>query len=580
MKRFACVYVWLLCLVLSIAAQEKVVKLKIVQTSDVHGNYYPYNFITRKDWQGSLARIYAFVEKEREQYKENLILLDNGDILQGQPTAYYYNYIDTVSPHLCAEMMNYMKYDAGNMGNHDVETGRAVFDRWINTCDFLVLGANIIDISTGEPHLPPYKVMERDGVKIVILGMITPAIPAWLSENLWKGLRFDDMEETAHKWMKIIREKENPDLMIGLFHAGQEAFKMSGKYNENASLSVAKNVPGFDIVLMGHDHARECKKVMNVAGDSVLVIDPASNGIVLSNIDVTLKLKDGKVRSKDIKGVLTETKDYGISEDFMKNFAPQYDTVRNFVSKKIGTFTESISTRPSFFGSSAFIDLIHTLQLEITGAEISFAAPLSFDAKINKGDVFVSDMFNLYKYENMLYMMTLSGKEIKDYLEMSYFMWTNRMKSLDDHLLWFKEKRREGAEDRASFQNFSFNFDSASGIIYTVDVTKPQGEKITIISMADGSPFLMDKIYKVALNSYRGNGGGELLTKGSGIPQEKLKERIIFSTDKDLRFYLMNYIEKKGTMDPKALNQWKFVPEKWTVPAAERDYKFLFGDSQ
>ena len=580
MKRFACVYVWLLCLVLSIAAQEKVVKLKIVQTSDVHGNYYPYNFITRKDWQGSLARIYAFVEKEREQYKENLILLDNGDILQGQPTAYYYNYIDTVSPHLCAEMMNYMKYDAGNMGNHDVETGRAVFDRWINTCDFLVLGANIIDISTGEPHLPPYKVMERDGVKIVILGMITPAIPAWLSENLWKGLRFDDMEETAHKWMKIIREKENPDLMIGLFHAGQEAFKMSGKYNENASLSVAKNVPGFDIVLMGHDHARECKKVMNVAGDSVLVIDPASNGIVLSNIDVTLKLKDGKVRSKDIKGVLTETKDYGISEDFMKNFAPQYDTVRNFVSKKIGTFTESISTRPSFFGSSAFIDLIHTLQLDITGAEISFAAPLSFDAKINKGDVFVSDMFNLYKYENMLYMMTLSGKEIKDYLEMSYFMWTNRMKSPDDHLLWFKEKRREGAEDRASFQNFSFNFDSASGIIYTVDVTKPQGEKITIISMADGSPFLMDKIYKVALNSYRGNGGGELLTKGSGIPQEKLKERIIFSTDKDLRFYLMNYIEKKGTMAPKALNQWKFVPEKWTVPAAERDYKFLFGDSQ
>ena len=558
MKRFACVYVWLLCLVLSIAAQEKVVKLKIVQTSDVHGNYYPYNFITRKDWQGSLARIYAFVEKEREQYKENLILLDNGDILQGQPTAYYYNYIDTVSPHLCAEMMNYMKYDAGNMGNHDVETGRAVFDRWINTCDFLVLGANIIDISTGEPHLPPYKVMERDGVKIVILGMITPAIPAWLSENLWKGLRFDDMEETARKWMKIIREKENPDLMIGLFHAGQEAFKMSGKYNENASLSVAKNVPGFDIVLMGHDHARECKKVMNVAGDSVLVIDPASNGIVLSNIDVTLKLKDGKVRSKD----------------------PQYDTVRNFVSKKIGTFTESISTCPSFFGPSAFIDLIHTLQLDITGAEISFAAPLSFDAKINKGDVFVSDMFNLYKYENMLYMMTLSGKEIKDYLEMSYFMWTNRMKSPDDHLLWFKEKRREGAEDRASFQNFSFNFDSASGIIYTVDVTKPQGEKITIISMADGSPFLMDKIYKVALNSYRGNGGGELLTKGSGIPQEKLKERIIFSTDKDLRFYLMNYIEKKGTMAPKALNQWKFVPEKWTVPAAERDYKFLFGDSQ
>mgnify|MGYP000130254672 FL=1 len=580
MKRIGFIYGLLFCLILSVAAQEKVVKLKIVETSDVHGNYYPYNFITRHEWKGSLARIYSFVQKEREQYKENLILLDNGDILQGQPTAYYYNYIDTVSPHLCSEMMNFMKYDAGNMGNHDVETGRAVFDRWIATCDFPVLGANIIDMSTGKPHLASYKVLERDGVKIVVLGMITPAIPAWLSENLWKGLRFDDMEETARKWMKIIREKENPDLVIGLFHAGQEAFKMSGKYNENASLNVAKNVPGFDIVLMGHDHARECKKVMNVAGDSVLIIDPASNGIVLSNVDVTLKLKDGKVQSKDIKGELTETEAYGISEDFMKRFAPQYETVQKFVSKKIGTFTESISTHPAFFGPSAFIDLIHTLQLDITGADISFAAPLSFDAEIKKGDVFVSDMFNLYKYENMLYVMTLSGKEIKDFLEMSYYMWTNRMKSPEDHLLWFKKKPREGAEDRASFQNFSFNFDSASGIIYTVDVTKPQGEKITITSMADGSPFRMDKIYKVALNSYRGNGGGELLTKGSGIPQEDLKGRIIFSTDKDLRFYLMNYIEKKGTMDPKALNQWKFVPEKWTVPAAQRDSEYLFRSVQ
>ena len=450
MKRITLIYAWLFCLTLSVAAQEKVVKLKIVQTSDVHGNYYPYNFITRQEWKGSLARIYSFVEKERREYKDNLILLDNGDILQGQPTAYYYNYIDTVSPHLCAEMMNYMKYDAGNMGNHDVETGRAVFDRWIETCDFPVLGANIIDTSTGKPHLPPYKVLERDGVKIVVLGMITPAIPAWLSENLWRGLRFDDMEETARKWMKIIRAKENPDVVIGLFHAGQDAFKMSGKYNENASLNVAKNIPGFDVVLMGHDHARECKKVMNVAGDSVLVIDPASNGVVLSNVDITLKLKDGKVLSKDIQGVLTETKDYGVSEDFMKRFAPQYEAVRKFVSKKIGTFTEDISTHPSFFGPSAFIDLIHTLQLDITGADISFAAPLSFDAEIKKGDVFVSDMFNLYKYENMLYVMTLSGKEIKDFLEMSYFMWTNRMKSPDDHLLWFKEKRRDGAEDRAS----------------------------------------------------------------------------------------------------------------------------------
>lgn len=580
MKRISCFLLCILFLVGLVSAWEKEVRLKIVQTSDIHGNFYPYDFILKQDAAGSLARVHAFVQKKREIYKDNLILLDNGDILQGQPTAYYYNYIDTVSPHVAAEMMNYMGYDAGNMGNHDIETGRSVFDRWTKDCHFPVLGANIIDRAAGKPHFKPYEVLERDGVKIVILGMITPAIPVWLSENLWHGLRFDDMEDTARRWMKVIREKENPDLVIGIFHAGQDAILMGGKYRENASVNIARNVPGFDIILMGHDHARECKKVQNIEGDSVLVMDPASNGNVVSDVDVTLKLRDGKVVDKKIDGMLTSTEDYGVSRDFMKHFEAQYVTIRNFVSKKIGHFTETISTRPAYFGPSAFIDLIHTLQLDISGAEISLAAPLSFDTEIKEGDVYVNDMFNLYKYENMLYTMKLSGREIRDALEMSYDLWTNRMQSPGDHLLLFREKRREGAEDRASFKNFSFNFDSAAGIIYTVDVTKPKGEKVTIHSMADGTPFQMDKLYRVALNSYRGNGGGELLTKGAGISQDELKERIVASTDKDLRYYLMRYIEQKKIITPHALDQWKFVPEEWTVPAARRDYDYLFGNKQ
>lgn len=555
----------------------KEVKLKIVQTSDVHGNYYPYDFIHKRNASGSLARVHALVQKQREIYKDNLILLDNGDILQGQPTVYYYNYIDTVAPHVAAEMMNFMGYDAGNMGNHDVETGRAVFDRWCSDCKFPILGANIIDTATGQPHFKPYEVFERDGVKIVVMGMITPAIPVWLSENLWKGLRFEDMEDTARKWMKVIREKEHPDLVIGMFHAGQNARLMAGLYRENASVDVARNVPGFDIVLMGHDHARECKKIANIAGDSVLVMDPASNAVVVSDVDVTLKLRDGKVVDKVINGALADTGNYGVSEEFVSHFTPQCNTIQNFVSKKIGHFTETVSTRPAYFGSSAFVDLIHTLQLEISGADISFAAPLSYDTEIKEGDVFVNDMFKLYKYENMLYTMNLSGKEIRDALEMSYDLWTNRMTSPEDHLLLLREHRREGAEDMASFKDFSFNFDSAAGIIYTVDVTKPDGEKVSIVSMADGTPFDMNKIYKVALNSYRGNGGGELLTKGAGISQDELKKRIISSTDKDLRYYLMQYIERKKMIEPHALNQWKFIPEEWTVPASRHDYDSLFG---
>ncbi len=578
MKRLTFLLIAFLGLMPMLQAQEREVKLKLIETTDLHGNYYPFNFITQAEWGGSMARVSDYVRRQREVYGDNLILLDNGDILQGQPSVYYYNYMDTVSPHLCAEMMNYLKYDAGNMGNHDVETGHPVFDRWIAECQFPILGANIIDTATEEPYLKPYLVLNREGVKIVVLGMITPAIPMWLSENLWHGLRFDDMEETAAKWMKIIREQEKPDLVIGLFHAGKEPLLMGNKYRENASVTVAKNVPGFDVVMMGHDHYRECSKIVNTVGDSVLIINPANNGRLVADVEVTLQLIDGQVRSKQVDGQLADTDKTVVDEAFMDYFSSQYKTVQHFVTKKIGSFTEELITRPAYFGPSAFIDFIHSLQLDISGADISFAAPLSFDAMIHKGDVTVGDMFTLYQYENMLYVMELTGKEIKGALEESYYLWANLMKSAGDHLLWFKESKQPGATERMRFEHFSFNFDSASGIIYTVDVTKPKGHKVNIISLSNGRPFDLKKTYKVALNSYRGNGGGELLTNGAGIPQDQLKDRVVYSSDKDLRYYLMEYIEKKGTLSPRALNQWKFIPEKWTVPAAARDYHYLFGE--
>ena len=394
-------------------AQQRIVKLKLVQTSDVHGNYFPYDFILRQDATGSLSRVCSYVRQERKVYNDRLILLDNGDILQGQPTAYYYNYIDTTATHLCAAMMNFMDYDAGNMGNHDIETGRAVFDRWASDCDFPILGANIIETATEQPHFKPYIILERDGIKIAILGMITPAIPAWLSENLWRGLRFDDMEETARHWMTVIREQEKPDLVIGIFHAGRNAYVMNGKYNENASVDIARHIPGFDIVMMGHDHALACEKVINAEGDSVLIINPANNASVISSVDVKLTLQDGHVTQKEISGELVRMDSYEPDAEFISHFASQRKDVEEFVSKRIGRFTESISTRPAYFGPSAFIDLIHQLQLAISGADISLAAPLSFDAEIKAGDIFVNDMFSLYKYENMLYTMSLSGKEIR-----------------------------------------------------------------------------------------------------------------------------------------------------------------------
>lgn len=560
-------------------AKDKTVELCILETSDVHGSFFPYDFINRTPCKGSLARLSTYVKRERERFGDNLLLLDNGDILQGQPTVYYYNFIDTAATHVTAAMMNYLRYDAGNMGNHDMETGHAVYDRWIRQCNFPILGANIIDTTSGKPYLPPYSVFNRDGVKVAVIGLLTPSIPAWLPENLWAGLRFDDIEESARKWVKTVREKENPDVVVAIIHSGRDHTHTTGNWVENASQLVAERVPGIDIVLFGHDHQFFCDSVKNADGSEVWMLNPANKAEKVASAHVSLTLRKGKVVKKEISGRLVDISALPVDEDFMAEFKSQYDTVDKFVSQKIGSISKTISTRNAFFGPSEFIDLTHSLQLAISGAEVSMAAPLSFDSSIKEGDILVSDMFKLYKYENMLYTMRLSGREIKNYLEMSYDLWTNRMTNADDHLLLLKEVPGNGDDGaRALFQNFSYNFDSAAGIRYTVDVTKPRGEKINILSMADGSAFDMDKDYSVAVNSYRGNGGGGLLTEGAGIPVEKLNDRIIKATDKDLRFYLMEYIKKTGAICPTTLDQWKFIPEEWTVPAAKRDYKLLFKD--
>ena len=261
----------------------------------------------------------------------------------------------------------------------------------------------------------------------------------------------------------------------------------------------------------------------------------------------------------------------------MEYFKDEIDSINNYVNKKIGTFKNSIYTRDSYFGSSAFCDFIQNVQLKVTNADVSFNAPLSFDACIKAGDVFVGDLFNLYKYENQIYTIKMTGKEIKNYLEMSYGLWTNTMVSKDDHIMLLNIDSVNGIK-KYTFKNLAFNFDSAAGIDYEVDVTKPYGNKIHILQMSNGESFIMDKWYNVAMNSYRGNGGGELLTRGAGIPKDSIKGRIIYESEHDQRYYIMKEIEDAKIVNPKPNDNWKFVPSSLAIPAIRRDKDLLFGN--
>lgn len=550
----------------------------IAYTTDVHGAYFPVNYITMQPAEGCLASIKTAIDSIRHSLgKNNVLLLDNGDFLQGQPTVYYYNYIDTVSPHISSQIYNFMGYDATTVGNHDIETGHAVYDRWRAQNKMPMLAANVIDVKTGKPYFQPYAVFERGGLKIAVLGMLTPAIPCWLPEVLWSGLRFDDMTESARKWVPYIKETEKPDILIGLFHSGHDELKTTGSTVENASVKVAQEVPGLDAVLMGHDHQLYQADIVNIAGDTVKVLNPANNARFMGLVNISYERDSkGKIKSKNLSTSLIDVRHTTPDSLYLGTFAPQMEIITDFVNRRLGSADEDMNVQDAFFGPSSFMTLLHQLQLSISGADISFAAPLSFNAVIKKGPVRVSDMFSLYKYENMLYTMRLTGKEIKDYLEHSYNLWTQKIDSQQRHLINFASDNPSLTDNR--LKNPSYNFDSAAGIDYTVDITKPKGDRICIKRLSDGREFSLDSIYSVAVNSYRANGGGDHFTKGAGIPSYELSGRVIRATERDLRYYLIKEIEKNPEIKVCVMPNWSFIPESVASVAIETDRRLLFSE--
>ncbi len=559
-------------------------KIIIIETTDLHGVILPYDFIEKKDLKVSLANISTYIKKTK---KENsaVILLDNGDNLQGQPLVYYYNFIDTVSTHINAEVMNYLGYSASSVGNHDIEAGHPVYDRLIKQYGFPLLAANAVNKITGKPYFKPYTIINEKGFRILVFGMITPEVPTWLPPELYSGIEFREMVETAKKWMPELR-KENADLIVGLFHSGWdegygENLPGESHHDENGSAAVAKEVPGFDIILTGHDHKVLNKKIINSAGDSVLILDGGSRAEKIARADIvfTQGKTAGKIK-KHISGQIIDVDNYPVDGEFIAKFGNQKKIINEFVGKKIATFRSEVSSRDAFFGPSAFVDMIHKIQLDITHADISFAAPLSFDVRIAAGPVTVGDMFKLYRFENMLYTMELSGSEIRKYLEFSYSGWLSTMKGPGDHLIKIRVDNAGNPVLKNGFAwlvNQPYNFDSAAGIDYIVDVSKPEGERVRIKSLSDGTPFDPMKIYKVAVNSYRGNGGGGHLTNGAGIAANEIPKRLIASTDKDLRYYILKYLESEKVVNPAASDNWKIIPENWASRAGKKDYRLLFG---
>ena len=553
--------------------------LTVLSTNDVHGTWFDSTYVGGGVRNSLFATNYYIDSVRTADGPENVLLVDAGDCLQGDNAAYYYNYIDTLSPHLFPRLMAYMKYDAIAMGNHDIETGHPVYDRVqkdLVKAGIPFMAGNAIRNDNGKPYFPLYKVVKKAGLKIAIIGYNNANIKAWLSETLWSGMHFEPIIGQIQKDVDDVRKKERPDVMVAVLHTASG--QGDGTIPEAEALDVFNSVQGVDWVICGHDHRPYVE-----ARDTSALLNSGSHCRYVAHGKMHLEVKGGQIVGKRFETDLIPVKAEKADPVMRAAFRKEFEAVKAFTLQEVGILNTDICTRDSFTGMCDYMNLLHSLCLGQEPAQISIAAPLTYNGRIGSGVLVFNDLFTIYPFENQLCVVKMSGKEVKDYLEASYDKWINTISKPGDHVLKIqgRDDPRTGQKGW-SFVNRSYNFDSAAGINYTVDVTKPFGSRIHISSMADGGAFQADKDYNVAMTSYRASGGGGLLDE-IGIETDNIDGRIV-ARYPEIRNLLYDYLMENGSIDPevignpKVIGKWSFVPESLAAPALKADKALLFGE--
>lgn len=525
--------------------------LYILQTTDVHGRVYPYNYFTDQPAPYGLARAFTKITEYRQQH-QNVLLLDTGDLLQGTPLAYYFNKIENTRLNPLILTLNYMGYDAFTVGNHDIEQGVEVYYKAMRESNFPWLSANSV-LPDGRTFFEPYALFDVNGIKVGIIGLTTPGIPMWLDSTLYPGIDWQDMVESARFWAEEVRPQV--DVLVGSFHAGlnadysAEQTERLGLPNENASRLVAEQIPLFDVVFAGHSHREVGRKGRSNVEEhpdnfvinkqrTTLLLNAGSWARNLGVAQIVIESDEEKHFVKSVDGWLEPLKNVTPSKAIIDLMLPYHKKTLQYTQTVIATLTDTLSAAKARWQDTAFMDLIHQTQLYYSKADISFAACFDDRFVLPPGPIKVKDVYKMYRYENFLYTVEMTGQQIKDFLEFSarYFQFKNGRISVNPKMA-------------------GYNYDMAEGIAYKINVRQPVGNRIfDLIDLKTGKPLDLNKTYKVAMNSYRATGGG-----GHMAAAKAQNAPVIFKSDEEIRNLLIDYLKIQKVINIKANNNWKLV---------------------
>lgn len=524
----------------SLPASPERVHLTLVSSTDLHGHIYPIDYATQKPTADGFAKLATLIRKVRTEAGGEIVLVDCGDVIQGTPLAYYHNRINNIPPDPMMVVMNALGYDALALGNHEFNFGLKVLRKAESEARFPWLSANTLTVSDNQPAFPSSTIKVIKGVKVGILGLTTPGIPNWENTENYAGLHFADPVAIARRGVAELRSKDKVDVVVVAMHMGLEENLSTGVptpgqvTNENAALKVVRGVPGIDVLFMGHTH----RTVPGVTVSGALLSQAGRWGDHLTRTDVYLERATAghswQIVAKT-SAALPVTADVTPDPEVLTLAKPYHDQTQAWLSQPVGSSSKALSAAESRLRDTAIMDLIQRVQMDSGKADVSFAASFNLEASLPKGPVTLREISGLYIYDNTLVVVELNGAQIREALEHSakYFRPYEAGKSPSELI----DPTVPG-----------YNFDLAEGVDYTIDLTRPQGQRIVQLDY-QGTALAPDRKLRVAINNYRLNGGG-----GYNMFQgAKVLER----SNVEIRDLIIDWIRAHPEVPTEPNNNWR-----------------------
>src|SRR5690242_1839583 len=521
--------------------QQPEVELVIAATTDTHGRLRGWDYYANApESQRGLTRIATVVDSLRVGNPGRVVLVDAGDLLQGNPLTYLAARIggDSLRPHPVAAAMNAMSYDAAVIGNHEFNYGLSTLRRMIKDARFPMLAANAYT-PRGEHAFTAWKMIQRDGVKIALVGGTTPGSNVWDRDNLVGRVLVRDIVPSVRDAVKAARAS-GADVVIVLLHSG---LNEPSSYDtvttkvasENVSARVANEVPGIDVIVYGHSHKELADSVIG----GVLLMQPKNWATNLGVAEVRLVRIGSRWRVVSKRSTLIPASGHVENAAVLVATEAAHRATIAYATQPIGTTTVAWRADSARVVDTPLIDFILDVERKASGAQLASTAAFSLDANLAAGPVTVARIAALYPYDNTLRKIWITGRQLRDYLEYSarYFRDTGN------------------GNDAVDASVPGYNVDNAAGVDYTFDVSKPIGSRITTLTY-EGRPVAPADSFTFALNNYRQTGGGgyAMIARSRNLDDRQL----------EIRQLLIDAVRAKKTLDPAAYahHNWRIVPNE------------------